>query len=197
MKAFGGSEQSLNVHKAYTWINAVYALLRKCLIYIVGLPRLELGTSRLSGPLVGKGSIASCGEFPPVATARFFRRERERGQKPPPARTQGVHAKADGYETDGSLRPRSLTNLFRRFRGAENPANEVGKREPPPRNTSEIFSSVSLASDRGWRRLIDVVRVGGGVSCAPRVAPDGAHSRVVPSIYDAPLHQLTPIWRWL
>lgn len=112
----GRLERGLNVHTAYTWINTVYGWLCKCLIYIVGHKGVEPLTSRLSGPLVRKGSIASYSEFRPVETSRHFRRERERGQKPPPARTHGVHAKADGYEIDGSLRPRSLTNLFRRNR---------------------------------------------------------------------------------
>jgi hypothetical protein len=111
--------------------------------WCMGLRGLEPRTSRLSGPLVGKGSIASHGDFPPVATSRHFRRERERGQKPPPARTQGVHAKADGYEIGGALRPRSLTNLFRRFRSPE----KASKSARPPRNSSENFSSVSLPRD--------------------------------------------------
>ena len=116
----GSSNQGLNVHTAYTWISTVYCWCRKLLMYIVGLGRVELPTSRLSGPLVRKGCVASHGEFSPVETSRHFRRERERGQKPPPARTQGVHAKADGYENGGHLRPRSLTNLFRRNRPAKN-----------------------------------------------------------------------------
>jgi hypothetical protein len=120
MRVFGRSERGLNVHKAYTWISTVYALLRKSLMYIVGLGRVELPTSRLSGPLVERGCIASHSEFAPVRASRHFRRERERGQKPPPARTHGVHAKADGYETDGHLRPLSLTNLLNRKKAAIN-----------------------------------------------------------------------------
>jgi hypothetical protein len=139
----GSSNQGLNVHTAYTWISTVYCWCRKLLMYIVGLGRVELPTSRLSGPLVRKGCVASHGEFSPVETSRHFRRERERGQKPPPARTQGVHAKEDGYEFGGHLGPRSLTNLFRRFRSPE----KALKSDRAPRNTSENFSSVSLPRD--------------------------------------------------
>jgi hypothetical protein len=129
MTGLGGSNQSLNVHTTYTWISRVYGVLRKLLMYIVGLKGLEPLTSRLSGPLVRKGSIASYSEFSLVETSRHFRRERERGQKPPPARTHVVHTKEDGYESGPHLRPRSLTNLFRRNKSAEKataaPPNEV------------------------------------------------------------------------
>lgn len=95
---------------------AVYALLRKLLSYIVGLGRVELPTSRLSGPLATKKSMSVHGDFSPVQTSRLFRRERIKAQKPPPARTQGVHTKTPSLQIGNVIFPNPDTNPLLGFR---------------------------------------------------------------------------------
>jgi hypothetical protein len=93
MTGLGGSNRAETYTGRTQWIRSAYALLRKLLSYIVGLGRVELPTSRLSGPLGTKESMSVHGDFSPVQTSRLFRRERIKAQKPPPARTQRVHTK--------------------------------------------------------------------------------------------------------
>lgn len=95
---------------------AVYALLRKLLSYIVGLGRVELPTSRLSGPLGTKESMSVHGDFSPVQTSRLFRRERIKAQKPPPARTQRVHTKTPSLQIGNVIFPNPDTNPLLGFR---------------------------------------------------------------------------------
>jgi hypothetical protein len=52
MNGLGGSNRAETYTGRTQWMRSAYALLRKLLWYIVGLGRVELPTSRLSGPLV-------------------------------------------------------------------------------------------------------------------------------------------------
>ena len=54
--------------------------------------------------------------FTRLATSRHFRREREKGQKPPPARTQRVHTKRTPFFLAGPRGKADLTNSLRGFR---------------------------------------------------------------------------------
>lgn len=110
MIGLGGSNRAKTYTRRTQWITTAYALLRKLLWYIVGLGRVELPTSRLSGPPLRKLAMYVRVGFTRLLTSRHFRREREKAQKPPPARTHGVHAKAGGPETGGLRFARRVTN---------------------------------------------------------------------------------------
>jgi hypothetical protein len=124
------------------WITTAYALLRKCLMYIVGLGRVELPTSRLSGPPVRKQSMAMRGDFTPVQTSRHFRREKEKAQKPPPTRTQRVHTKIRGSVFGGSCAPSFLTNPLLGLRFSKEAQFE---RERVARKESSLVPGISLS----------------------------------------------------
>lgn len=110
MTGLEGSNRAPAYTRRTQWVRSAYALLRKLLWYIVGLGRVELPTSRLSGPPLRKGSMYVYGEFTRLLTARHIRREREKAQKPPPARTHRVHTKVGEGSFEGSGYVPFLTN---------------------------------------------------------------------------------------
>jgi hypothetical protein len=116
MMGLGGSNGAQTYTRRTQWITTAYALLRKLLWYIVGLGRVELPTSRLSGPLVRNVSMYVRSGFTRLLTSRHFRREREKAQKPPPARTQDVHAKARSLRIGNVIFPNPHTNPLLGYR---------------------------------------------------------------------------------
>ena len=112
----GGANEAQTYTGRTQWISSAYALLCKLLWYIVGLGRVELPTSRLSGPPLRNRTMSVYVGFTRLLTSRLFRREREKAQKPPPARTQRVHTKISGPLFGGSRAPSPLTNPLLGFR---------------------------------------------------------------------------------
>jgi hypothetical protein len=67
----------------------------------MGLDRVELSTSRLSGTVQRKQDASVDGESRPLTASRPPQRESRTRQESPSARTRGVTTKADGSGTTG------------------------------------------------------------------------------------------------
>lgn len=78
-------------------------LLILLILLVMGHPRVELGTSRLSGTSLEKGSVYFQSENALASTSRFFRRANRTAGISPPRRTQNVHSQNSRDHFEGLI----------------------------------------------------------------------------------------------